>query len=42
MKIFRTNSLVAVLRGLSAIMVIFFFVPVLAYGQGPVMTRAYT
>ncbi len=39
MKIFRTNSLVAVLRGLSAFIFIFFLVPALVYGQEPVKTH---
>jgi len=39
MKIFKTNSLVAVLRGLSAFIFIFFLVPALVYGQGPVKTH---
>ena len=39
MRRFTISSLVAFLRGLSAMMVIFFFLPLLAYGQGPVMTR---
>lgn len=37
---FGTSRLVTVLRGLSAVMVLFFFVPVLAHGQGQaVLTR---
>lgn len=39
MRKFTISSLVAFLRGLSAMMAIFFFLPLLAYGQGPVMTR---
>lgn len=39
MKIFKSSSLVAVLRGLSAIMVISLFVPVLAHGYGQALTR---
>jgi len=40
MKRFRTDSLTAALRGLLAVMILYCFVPVFAYGQGrPILTR---
>ncbi|HUN55848.1 MAG TPA: S53 family serine peptidase [Smithella sp.] len=38
MKVFKTNSLGTILRGLS-VTIIFFFLPVLVYGQAPLMTK---
>ena len=38
MKIFKTNSLCTVLRGLS-VTFIFFLLPALVYGQAPLITK---